>query len=151
LPSATPDKEYRVAGGVVVRGGDALLLLNRAAGEMRLPKGHIEPGESRSEAARREVTEETGYSALRILADLGELPVDFQCRGKSIRRWESYFLMELASEEKVPREPKAAEKFTPMWVDASRAAKLLTFGSEVAFLRRALDAARSAEPRKDDP
>jgi len=50
-----------------VTDGDRVLVLVRAsrAGpegrpEVRLPKGHVEPGESREETARREVGEEAG-------------------------------------------------------------------------------------------
>ena len=51
---------------------DKLLVLERPArGEVRLPKGHVEPGEAPREAALREVREEAGYADLEIVADLG--------------------------------------------------------------------------------
>ena len=53
------------AGIVVTRGSGKLrevLLVKRAAGEMALPKGHIEGGEAPIDAAARELLEETGMA-----------------------------------------------------------------------------------------
>lgn len=50
------------AGGVVVRDDGAMLMI-RLRDRWDLPKGHIEAGESDSEAALREVREETGIVA----------------------------------------------------------------------------------------
>ncbi|NIV37291.1 MAG: NUDIX domain-containing protein, partial [Anaerolineae bacterium] len=62
---------YQSAGGVVVTAADEVLVLVRAKRlglddrpEIRLPKGHIEPGESPREAALREVCEESGLTHL---------------------------------------------------------------------------------------
>ena len=62
---------YRSAGGFVLRDGQFLLVHKVVNGEIRMPKGHIEPGEARATAAMREVREETGYAAVSVLADLG--------------------------------------------------------------------------------
>jgi len=62
---------YVAAGGVVIHEGQVLLLDRPGRGEVRLPKGHVEPGEEPAEAALREVREEAGYADLAILADLG--------------------------------------------------------------------------------
>src|ERR1700691_5054944 len=53
------------AGGVVVRGGQVLVIVPTplaGAGSrvLALPKGHLDPGESALQAATREVREETG-------------------------------------------------------------------------------------------
>ena len=61
-------REYPAApvagvGGVVIRGSDVLLVRRAHAprkGEWSLPGGHVELGESLTEAVRREVLEETG-------------------------------------------------------------------------------------------
>ena len=53
-----------VAVGAVIVQDERLLLVQRAndpgAGRWAVPGGHVEPGETRAEAARREVLEETG-------------------------------------------------------------------------------------------
>jgi len=131
-------RTYRAAGGVVID-GDRVLLLNRPArGEIRLPKGHIEPGESAAEAALREVREETGYTRLHIIDDLGVQTVEFDnpYDGHHYRRDEHYFLMRLEGEEQVER-PAGDEQFSPFWAPLEEAARLLTFESERDVVRRA--------------
>ena len=71
MGSVNGSVQYRAAGGVVVRDNHMLLLDRPARGEVRLPKGHVEPGESPREAALRETREEAGYADLDIVADLG--------------------------------------------------------------------------------
>jgi diadenosine hexaphosphate hydrolase (ATP-forming) len=67
----------RHAGGVVVRadGHEPLYLLVRARKDPTqwvFPRGHIEPGETLTEAATREVREEAGVRAS-VLTPLGEV------------------------------------------------------------------------------
>jgi len=63
------------AGGVVVRyaGGLTYAALVRDGREQLyvLPKGHVEPGESFDQAARREIEEEAGLAELHYLTELG--------------------------------------------------------------------------------
>ncbi|NOX60978.1 MAG: NUDIX domain-containing protein [Chloroflexi bacterium] len=142
-------KHYRAAGGVVLDDAGRVLLLERRVpreGEMRheirLPKGHIEDGETPEEAARREVCEESGYCGLEILDDLGLAVTEFDFRNKHIRRVEHYFLMRLASPTRrapQPKSPHAEEAlFEPLWAeDLDEAERLLTYESEKEFIRRA--------------
>ncbi|MCK4316482.1 MAG: NUDIX domain-containing protein, partial [Anaerolineae bacterium] len=67
---------YIAAGGVVVHDGRVLVLRRLNQGEVRLPKGHVEPGESVQEAALRETREESGYAVV-FKADLGTQVVEF--------------------------------------------------------------------------
>ena len=57
---------FRAAGAVVFRRSDRgiRVLLLRAYRNWDFPKGLVEPGESELDAARREVTEETGLAGL---------------------------------------------------------------------------------------
>lgn len=64
---------------VLVRDGDRVLLVRRGRDPYRgwwaLPGGRIEPGETAVAAAQRELTEETGLSASRLVAiDTVEVP-----------------------------------------------------------------------------
>ena len=129
---------YAAAGGVVVDNDHVLLLRKKHAPEVRLPKGHIEPGETRQEAALREVAEETGYVNLKILADLGELTHTFR-RDKNlvVTRHESFFLMTLADDTQVTRPPEDQTKFEILWVPMDTAEQALTYEVEREFLRRA--------------
>lgn len=133
-------RSYCAAGGVVYHGGQILLLNRPGRNEIRLPKGHIEAGESAAETALREVQEESGYAQLTIVRDLGTTTVEFDNPqdGLHYRRREHYFLMVLASDRRQPR-PAPDAQFSPFWVASEEALDLLTFESERDVVRRARD------------
>lgn len=61
-PRGAATGPIRAAGVMLITDGGHVLLLRRAdTGEWAFPGGHIEPGESTEEAARRECWEEIGY------------------------------------------------------------------------------------------
>lgn len=127
---------YVAAGGVVVD-GDRVLVLNRPGrNEVRLPKGHIEKGESPQETAVREVREETGYEELEVVADLGYQLVEFEFGDTRVRRDERYFLMRLQSARRLERDPKELQ-FVPTWLAWERALAELTYDAEREWLHRA--------------
>jgi 8-oxo-dGTP pyrophosphatase MutT (NUDIX family) len=127
---------YQAAGGVVVDGDRVLVLRRPSRDEVRLPKGHIKKRESRAEAALREVTEESGYADLEILADLGHLVVEFDDQGEHVVRDEYYFLMRLLSERQTEREEQEFQ-FIPDWVSWDEALFALTYQAEREWVRRA--------------
>ncbi|GAP64433.1 hypothetical protein ARMA_2856 [Ardenticatena maritima] len=143
----TPTRFYRAAGGVVLDDAGRVLLLERdverdgrLVHEVRLPKGHIEPGEDDRSAALREVCEESGYCDLDILADLGTQRTAFTFRGDHIVRDEHYFLMRVRrAEQRAPQAVHGEEAlFRVRWAASlDEAARLLTFDSEREFVRRA--------------
>lgn len=135
-------KRYDAAGGVICV-GEAMLLLDRPGrGEVRLPKGHIEAGESAEETALRETAEETGYVELEIAADLGSSLVEFDYDGRHYMRNEHYFLMRLAGDGQAVRPPKDAEQFVVCWTPLAEAADVLTYAAEQEVARRAIAAYR---------
>jgi 8-oxo-dGTP pyrophosphatase MutT (NUDIX family) len=134
-------EHYQAAGGVVIR-DNQMLLLGRWNGEVRLPKGHVEMGESPHEAALRETREEAGYADLDIVADLGTQMSHFfnPRKGCEVTREEIYFLMRLQSEAQATRDEHDDAQFRVMWVSLEDAPARLTFETEREFARRAIRA-----------
>jgi 8-oxo-dGTP pyrophosphatase MutT (NUDIX family) len=130
--------EYVAAGGVIIDDGKMLLLDRPHRGEIRLPKGHVDPGESHDETALRESVEETGYGDLEIVEDLGERVVEFDSEGRHYRRTEHYYLMRPLSHRQVSRSPKDEKQFRPMWVPMAEAATMLTYLAEQEVASRAV-------------
>jgi ADP-ribose pyrophosphatase YjhB (NUDIX family) len=141
-------KTYRAAGGVVVQQGVIagldpdqryILLLDRPGrNEVRLPKGHIDPGESVEATALRETTEESGYADLEVIADLGEQIVTYDYEGNHYIRHEHYFLMVLRSQQQLPRNKTDAQQFQVRWTPGEDAVEKLTYEAEKQWVQKAL-------------
>jgi 8-oxo-dGTP pyrophosphatase MutT (NUDIX family) len=132
-------RKYKAAGGVVVYEDQVLVLRRPNRDEIRLPKGHIEEGETAHTAALREVTEESGYTDLSVAADLGCQTVEFDYEKAHIIREEHYFLMNLRTRNQVKRSNKELQ-FEPIWQSWPDAINKLTFEAEREWVRRARSA-----------
>jgi 8-oxo-dGTP pyrophosphatase MutT (NUDIX family) len=130
------EERYLAAGGVVADGERVLVLRRPSRGEIRLPKGHVQPGETPQAAALREVAEESGYGELVVRADLGEQRVGFIRAGVRVVRDERFFLMTSTDFSHSRRAP-AEEQFQPEWMTWAEAERALTFEGEREWLRRA--------------
>ncbi len=73
-----PEEEICAGGFVVCQG--KILALQRHNGVWLSPKGHVDPGETLAEAARREAREEAGLE-VSLGAALGETAYSFQDEG----------------------------------------------------------------------
>ena len=104
-------EHQRSAGGLVIRGGEVLLIALQEGRRWQLPKGHLEPGESAEQAAMREVREETGVRG-RPLAALPSIDYWFVERGRRIHKTVEYFLLEFAG--------GSADEFDPKEVSGAR-------------------------------
>jgi len=148
-------KRILVAGGVVIDNQKRVLLLERDVvrndkwiHEIRLPKGHVDSGETHEQCAQREVGEESGYWETEIITDLGYDLSEFKYRGKNIVRMEHYFLMKTDPNKKGPPTPTCEEeaRFYPIWVPLESAEEMLTYPSEKHFIRRAKEWVKKSNP-----
>ena len=119
------------AGGVVISGtGTRRRFLiargSRAPYEWILPKGHIDPGETPEETARREVLEETGVEA-RVISALGTESFTYEGREVRVR----YFAMRATGTG------TAIEDRETRWCLLAEAETMLGFESARDMVRRA--------------
>ncbi len=128
-----PVNRYRSAGGLVVHDGRVLLLERPERRELRLPKGHVEPGETLEDTAWRETKEESGLRGVDIVADLGTIRNLFHHDQRLWLRDETYFLFRWRGK----RTRQGEEQFQRRWVSWDDAEALLTFASERHFVRQA--------------
>ena len=134
---------YEAAGGVVFDGDLVLVLERPSRSEFRLPKGHIEDGETAEAAAVREVAEESGYVDVAVDGSLGVERSEFDTSPDHgpvchIIRNEHYFRMQLVTQATAERSV-ADLKFIPRWLPVGEAMGALTFEIEREWLRRAVD------------
>ncbi len=132
------------AGGVVYRpAGDGIEValaeerdrLN-GAGNTRLAKGHLDPGETLEAAALREVREEIGVAA-EIVAPLGSVNYTYVEDGTRVAKDVHFFLMKVASAEPLPLD---GEMERMHWCPIELAAARLTFETEQRIVERAREA-----------
>lgn len=132
------------AGAVIVEpeAREFLLLHEPAEDRWCFPKGHVEAGESLLEAARREVTEETGLEKVDFREELGEVAYRFYDprRDRNVLKTSVYFLA-LAKKTRLKLENLFDQA---RWEPASIAASALRYENDRRMLAAAaarLDAA----------
>jgi 8-oxo-dGTP pyrophosphatase MutT (NUDIX family) len=142
-------REERSAGGVVFRidaGQPLFLLIRDSYQNWGFPKGHIEPGEQPDEAARREVSEETGLGALAIRGAIDTIDWFFRFRGQLIHKSCQFFLMESVE---ASTSPQRNEGITACrWITFEEAEALISYSNARDVLRRAQEmVTTSSAPR----
>jgi 8-oxo-dGTP pyrophosphatase MutT (NUDIX family) len=124
----------------VVSGSSVLLISTAGGRRWQLPKGHLEAGESREEAALREVREETGVTG-RLISPLAEIDYWFVEKGSlRVHKRVHYFLLSYESGDAANFDPE--EVSGAAWVSWDEALARLTFANErdvVSAARRRLE------------
>jgi 8-oxo-dGTP diphosphatase len=126
LPQPVPGERWIV--GAVIHDGRGRIFVQRRStdrslfpGAWDLVGGHLEPGEGVLDCLVREVREETGWDAARVVADLGTL----QWTGDDgLDRHEVDYLIEVAGDLNQPV-IEVGLHLDPRWVDRDEAMALL--------------------------
>lgn len=125
-------KEYS-SGGIIFReaenGIKEVLLIRVRKKGFELPKGHIESGESESQAALRECREEVGIvSNLEAGDKIGEISYAFESGGKMIEKHVSYFSI-ICTDEFNYSKPKATREIK--WISEKEIAEIELVNDEL--------------------
>jgi len=125
------------AGGVVLNDVGEVLLIRHRNGSWVFPKGHIESGESKVDAAVREVEEEAGVQA--AIVDPRQTWQTEYVNPRHEGRRITWYLLRTHATEAVMREPifPSGGFFTP-----DEALGMLAFEEDRTLLRQVLRAAR---------
>lgn len=124
------------AGGIVFRKNDGNLeiLLIRVKNRWSFPKGNIEKGEPKDQAALREVKEETGVDA-DIIKYLGEVDYWYSTGLTKIHKFVYYYLMKYAGGDIVPQKEEIDEA---KFVLLEEVGKMLTYPTDKEMFEKAL-------------
>jgi len=142
----------RSAGGVVVRYIDGVihvLLIRDPYKNWGLPKGHVEEGEAAIAAAVREVSEETGLTALRPGPEVGVIDWFFRVEGRVVHKFCTFHL--IACEVGTPV-PERAEGITEcVWLPAEEAIERVTYENAREIVRDAVRMMEAGAPWSAHP
>ncbi len=135
------DEQERSAGGVVVRGDEAIVIVPTRRGAqgqkvLALPKGHVDPGETPDQTALREVREEAGVEAT-IVEKLGDVRYFYQRGGKRIFKRVTFYLLAYRSGSLEDHDDEVEEA---RWMPLAEAVKALSYDGEREMAARALSA-----------
>lgn len=126
-------REYS-AGGVVIKDRKEVLLIKNPSNIWTFPKGHIEPGETKEQAALREVKEETNIDA-EIVTYLGEISYFFTWHGKRVYKTVYFFLMRYLSGIPAPSWEVKDARFFPI----EKAKRLLKYKGDKEIFSKAVE------------
>jgi diadenosine hexaphosphate hydrolase (ATP-forming) len=133
------------AGGVIFDDRGRVFVLRRAdEGGWCFPKGHVEPGETRQEAAAREIKEECGLD-VEVGRRVGEAHYTFFARHEDRNNEKTvvYFLARL-----IGGVPKLEDRFNAWrWMPPGLALKVLPYRNDQTILRAALKVRRATGRR----
>lgn len=129
------------AGGVVVRDGEVIVIVPTRRGAqgqrvLGLPKGHVDPGETAEQAARREVREEAGVEA-DLVEKLGDVRYFYQRDGQRIFKMVRFYLFDYRSGALEDHDDEVEEA---RWMPLEEAARALSYRGEREMVQRALSA-----------
>ena len=122
------------AGGIVVNQDGKVLVVNQNNNSWSLPKGHIDEGEDKLQAATREIYEESGIKNLKLLKELEsyqryKIGLD-RNDDKSELKTIYMFLFKTDEEDLKPIDPENPEA---RWVEKDKVAELLTHRKDKEF------------------
>ncbi len=128
------------AGGIVLTDDGRLVILRtrnlKDEPVFALPKGHLHPGETARQAARREVTEETGYLVDHVTGPARTVSYWFVRDGIRVRKRVDFFRFVVVGGDPTDHDFEIDEVLA---LEPGEGAALLTYKSERTIALRALE------------
>lgn len=129
-------KRIKSAGGVVVNREGKVALVNQGGDFWSYPKGTIKKGETKFEAAKREVFEETGIIELEFVKNLGSYTrYQMKANGRELDKTKlktiTLFLFKTGQKRLEPVNLKSNPE--ARWVERKKVADLLTHPKDKEF------------------
>lgn len=133
------------AGGIVFRvSGNqvAFAVMKDSYGKWTFPKGHVEAGEDKEEAAARETLEELGLEQVRLLEYLGTIDIWFRDRflqkGQLIHKDIHFYLFETPEGSELRPDPKE-HAYEAKWVPLTKVEKVSSYTDMAPIVKRAVE------------
>ena len=137
-------REEISSGGVIVF-GNAILLLKKYNGDWVLPKGKVEPGEKKDEAALREVFEESGLKA-EIIKYLGEIHYTYKSAWDDAGRVHKVVHWYMMKSSDLNAKPQREEGFVEAkYIHIDKVADLLKYDDEREIVKIVVDLLKKDE------
>jgi ADP-ribose pyrophosphatase YjhB (NUDIX family) len=126
--------KIKCAGGIVLNQQRKILVVTNRLGKRTLPKGTCEVNEIISDAALREVQEESGLTQLKLIRPLGIIIRKGYTANKTdvpsvIKNIHMFYI----TTDQLELGPYAPDIIDAQWISISEIAKTLTWPEEAAF------------------
>jgi len=126
---------YESCGGIVLNKYNVAVVYQVKSDSWSLPKGHIDPGESKEQTARREIYEETGLTDLTFIREIGSYE-----RGTKnypdVRKKITFLLFTTNQTELTPIDPDNPEA---RWIPVEKVADTLSYEEDKEFFLKVKD------------
>jgi len=127
-------KKTESAGAVLLNSEGLVLVVNQHGTSWSLPKGHIETGEDKLVAAKREIFEESGIKKLKITKELGNYTrYKLDKMGNETKEEFKKIYIFLMHTNEVDLKPIDPENPEARWVSKEDVSDLLTHPKDKAF------------------
>tara|TARA_Y100001970_G_scaffold132575_1_gene163620 strand:+ start:8533 stop:8961 length:429 start_codon:yes stop_codon:yes gene_type:complete len=130
-------KYVKCAGAIIINKNNEVAVVNQNHDSWSLPKGHIDPGETKIDAAKRELYEETGIKNATLIKYIGEYGrYRIGLDGKDDKsEHKTIFIYLFKSNQKIlkpidPHNPEAK------WVPYQKVEKILTHPNDREFYKQ---------------
>lgn len=140
-------KKHFSAGGILLNHKNEIFLIHQTErDEWTLPKGGIQEGESKIEAASREIKEETGYKNIEVVDKkplfVHSYSFTHPVTKEQIEKTVTFFLFKLLNNKYSKTEEMTVEKLSGTWFSCKDALNKVSFEELKTVIKNAIELAQ---------